>query len=347
MGSLRPDNRAARAQRIRRRWVHGGPSGRQRIVRSFASALAFGCFAAAFGFSGAQAASNVLQYTRDAAGNIVSVQRANPSPLVIDSVAPGSGAPGTTVSITGSGFAPTPGANTVLFNGATSTVISATASTLAVTVPAGASTGRIVVKVGTNSATSAQDFTIIAAGAPTITSFAPVVGSAGTVVSVSGANFNPVAGATTVNLNQSTVTLTSVTPTQLAFAVPTATGSGKLRVATAVGVAVSAIDFVVAPPGIAAADIVASTRLVANGPARSLSVLALNKAGVILFDGAPGDWMSVQLANLAINPAGAKLSYAIYKPDNTELASGVVSAASQTIHVQDLNMPPRSLSPIA
>jgi hypothetical protein len=92
----------------------------------------------------------------------------------------------------------------------------------------------------------------------------------------------------------------------------------------------------VAPPGIAAADIVASTRLVANGPARSLSVLALNKAGVILFDGAPGDWMSVQLANFAINPAGAKLSYAIYKPDNTELASGVVSAASQTIHVPAL-----------
>jgi hypothetical protein len=127
----------------------------------------------------------------------------------------------------------------VLFNGATSTVISATASTLA-----GDGAGRRVDRqdrrqVGANSATSAQDFTIIAAGAPTITSFAPVVGSAGTVVTVSGANFNPAAGATMVNLNQSTVTLTSVTPTQLAFAVPTATGSGKLRVATAVGAAVS------------------------------------------------------------------------------------------------------------
>ncbi len=129
---------------------------------------------------------------------------------------------------------------------------------------------------------------------------------------------------------------TSVTPTQLAFPVPPATGSGKLRIATAAGTAVSAVDFIVPPPGVAAADIVASTRLIANGPAQSLSVLAINKVGVILFDGSPGDSVSVQFANFAINPAGARLSYAIYKPDNTQLASGVVSAASLTIRAPQL-----------
>ncbi len=299
--------------------------------------MAFAHFVGAvLGLADARAASNVLQYTRDAAGNIVAIQRVNPSPIVIGAFTPTSGTPGTAVSITGSGFSATPAANAVLFNGATASVTAATASALTVMVPTGAATGKIVVTVGGNSATSAQDFTVTAAGAPTITAFAPAVGAAGTLVNVSGTNFNPIAGATTVKLNQSAVTLTSVTPAQLAFPVPPATGSGKLRIATSAGAAVSAVDFIVPAPGVAAADIVASTRLIANGPAQTLSVLALDKSGVILFDGSAGDWVSIQFANFAINPAGARLSYAIYKPDNTQLASGFVSVASQTIHAPQL-----------
>lgn len=282
------------------------------------------------------AASNVVQYTRDAAGNIVTIQRVNPAPISIDGFAPTSGPLGTVVVITGSGFAATPAGNVVTFNGTAAAVTAATATTLSVTVPSSASTGRITVSAGGDSVTSLQDFTVTAVGAPTIVSFAPASGVAGTQVTVTGTGFNPAPGATTAKLNQSTATLASVTSAQLAFPVPAATGSGKLRVATAAGTAVSAVDFIVPPPTVAATDIVAVTRLAANGPAHSIGVFALNKFGLILFEGNAGDWMSVQLANFVINPAGAILSYAIYKPDNTQLASGTVSAANLTIHAPQL-----------
>jgi hypothetical protein len=309
----------------------------QQVVRRCVCAVALAHLATTmFVLADAQAASNVFQYTRDAAGNIVAIQRANPAPISISAFAPTSGPPGTTVSITGTGFAASPAGNAVTFNGAAATVTAASATTLAVTVPSGASTGKIAVSVAGNAATSAQDFTVTTAGAPTIAAFTPAAGAAGTPVTVVGANFNPATGATTVKLNQTAATVSTIAPAQLTFPVPLATGSGRLRVATAAGTAVSAADFVVPPPTVAAADIVASTRLVANGPAQALSVLALNKFGLILFDGSPGDWVSLQLANFLINPVGATLSYAIYKPDNTQLASGTVSATSLTIHAPQL-----------
>jgi hypothetical protein len=98
---------------------------------------------------------------------------------------------------------------------------------------------------------------------------------------------------------------------------------------------VSTADFVVPPPTVATADIVAAIRLTANSPAQSQRTRA-HKFGLILFDGNAGDWVSLQLANLAINPAGATLSYAIYKPDNTQLASGTVSSWNLTIHAPQL-----------
>lgn len=308
-----------------------------RIVRGLAPYLVLIPLAPAiFTLADVHATSNVLQYTRDVAGNIVAIQRVNPAPISIGGFAPTSGPFGTAVVITGSGFAATLAGNAVTFNGTTATVTAATASTLSVTVPSGATTGRIAVSAGGNSVTSAQDFTVTAVGAPTIASFAPAAGVAGTQVTVTGTSFNPATGATTVKLNQSAATVTSVTSTQLAFLVPPATGSGKLRVATAAGSAVSAADFIVPPPTVAATDIVASTRLVANGPAQNIGVFALNKFGLILFDANPGDWVSLQLANFVINPAGATLSYTIYKPDNTQLANGTVSAANLTIHAPQL-----------
>jgi hypothetical protein len=332
----RRNNRAAVPGRL-----HHAREARLRLVWRITSALARNVALAHLAttvlvLADVHAASNVLQYTRDAAGNIVAIQRVNPAPISISGFAPPSGPSGTTVSITGTGFAATPAGNAVTFNGVAATVTSATATTLAVTVPSGAATGKIAVSAAGNIVTSAQDFIVTSAGAPTIATFTPGVGAAGTPVTVAGTNFNPTAGATTVKLNQSAATATSVTPTQLVFAVPPSTGSGRLRVATAVGSAVSAADFIVPPPTVAAVDIVASTRLAANGPAQTVSVLALNKFGLILFDGNPGDWVSLQLANFAINPAGATLSYAIYKPDNTQLSSGTVSASNLTIHVPQL-----------
>ena len=82
-----------------------------------------------------QSASNVVQYRYDAAGNIVSIQRANPSPLAVSGFAPASGVVGTAVTISGTGFSAIATDNRVTFNGIAATVTTATAGALTVTVP--------------------------------------------------------------------------------------------------------------------------------------------------------------------------------------------------------------------
>jgi YD repeat-containing protein len=282
------------------------------------------------------AASNVVQYTHDAAGNIIAIGRANPVPITITGFAPPSGPTGTLIAITGTGFGATASDNVVTFNGVSATVVAAAVTALTVAVPAGATTGKIAVTVGGSIATSAQEFVVIAPGVPTIAGFTPAAGPPGTAVTVTGTNFNAAPGATTVKLNQNGATASSVVATKLAFAVPAATGSGRISIATAAGSVISAADFVVPPASIAAADILLTTRLAANGPEQSLGLFAGGKYGVVLFDGSTGDWLSLQFRNFAVNPAGATIWYAIHKPDNSRLASGTLSAASLSIHLPPL-----------
>ena len=286
----------------------------------------------------AHAASNVVQYTHDAAGNITAIQRINPAPITLSAFAPGSGPPGTIVTITGTGFSATAALNLVTFNGVAATVTAALATSLTVMVPAGASTGKLAVTVAGNTAPSAQDFVVTAAGAPSIASFSPASGAAGTVVTVSGTNFNTASGATTVKLNQTSATSSSVTATSLTFTVPPSAGSGRIVVASPAGSGVSATDFIVPPGGIAAADILATTRLVTDGPARSIGLYATNKFGLVLFDGMAGGWTSLQIANFTITPSSSTIAYTVYKPDNTPLASGTLSAANLSIHLPALPM---------
>src|SRR5207245_2520855 len=69
--------------------------------------------------------------------------------------------PGTTLTIQGQGFSTTPSANTVRINGIVATVLSATANTLVVTVPSGATSGTISITVGTTTANSGTAFTVL------------------------------------------------------------------------------------------------------------------------------------------------------------------------------------------
>ena len=304
-----------------------------RPVRSFGRRVIFACLAVV---GTVHAASNVVQYTHDAAGNIVAMQRIDPAPITIAGFVPSSGPTGTVVTISGTGFGATAATNVVTFNGLAGTVIAATATALTAAVPTGAATGKVAVTVGGNTATSARDFVVAAPGVPTVAGFTPAAGPAGTAVSVTGTNFNPTPGATMVRLNQNAATASSVTATQLAFTVPLATGSGRIRIATNAGSAVSAADFVVPPTSIAASDIIATTRLATNGQEQTLGLFAAGKYGAVTFDGSAGDWLSLQFRNFAVNPAGAAIAYTIYKPDNTQLASGTVSAASLSIHLPPL-----------
>lgn len=98
----------------------------------------------------------------------------SPPPTTISSVSPTSGLVGSSVTITGTSFSPTVSQNVVYFGGASAAVTAASATSLTVTVPTGATYAPISVTVGGLTAYSSARFLPTFAGAGTIvpTSFA-------------------------------------------------------------------------------------------------------------------------------------------------------------------------------
>jgi hypothetical protein len=82
-----------------------------------------------------------------------------PSPT-ITGFSPSIGAPGVSIVITGENFLTTAASNIVKFNGKVATVTNATETSLTVTVPAEATTGKITVSIGSGTVTSTDDFEI-------------------------------------------------------------------------------------------------------------------------------------------------------------------------------------------
>lgn len=141
------------------------------------------------------ASGNEIDYTYDAAGNLTQVSRVAAQPanaLAILNFTPQSGGAGTVVTLQGQNFGATPAANSVSFNGAAATVLTASASTLTVSVPNAATTGPISLTVSGKTATSTSNFTVIPG--PQVLSVSPrtvLNGSTATSISnfaVTGAN---------------------------------------------------------------------------------------------------------------------------------------------------------------
>src|SRR5437867_4644857 len=133
-------------------------------------------------------------------------------PPTIASLSPTSGPVGTPVTIAGTIFDPTQGTSTVTFNGTVATPTSWSATSIVVPVPAGATTGNVVVTVA-GVASNAVVFTVMAA--PSITSRAPASGPVGTSVTITGTNFGAAQGTSTVTFNGTTATPTSWSGTSI------------------------------------------------------------------------------------------------------------------------------------
>src|SRR5207245_10372069 len=109
----------------------------------------------------------------------------NASPPRITALSPTSGAVGASVKITGSNFGSTQGASTVSFNTTKASPTNWSATSIVAPVPAGATTGKVVVTVG-GEASKGVSFTVVATAS--ITSLSPSSGVGGAAVEVSGAN---------------------------------------------------------------------------------------------------------------------------------------------------------------
>lgn len=98
--------------------------------------------------------------------NVVLEQRTLTPPPSISSFSPTQAQPGTTINISGAGFDPVVANNAVFFNNVPATIVSATAASLAVTVPNGTSFGpiRVINKTSGKSTRSRNNFTPTFAG---------------------------------------------------------------------------------------------------------------------------------------------------------------------------------------
>jgi RHS repeat-associated protein len=153
------------------------------------------------------------------------------------------GAVGAAVTITGANFGSSQGSGTASFNGKSATVSSWSATSIAVTVPTGVTTGNVVVFAsGVNS--NGVNFTVVAT--PSITSLSTTSGPVGTSVTITGTNFGSPQGSGTVSFNGTGASVTSWTATSIGVAVPAAATTGNV-VVFASGVNSNGKSFTVTP----------------------------------------------------------------------------------------------------
>jgi concanavalin A-like lectin/glucanase superfamily protein/galactose oxidase-like protein/Big-like domain-containing protein/IPT/TIG domain-containing protein len=164
----------------------------------------------------------------------------------ISTLTPTAGAVGSPVTIAGANFGSSQGASTVTFNGTLATPTGWTATSIAVTVPVGATSGNVVVTVG-GIASNGALFNVTQP-APVISGVAPNPAAIGQSVTISGSNFGSSQGASTVKFNGTAAAPSSWSDTSIAVSVPNGATSGNV-VVTVGGTASNGFGFTVTNPG--------------------------------------------------------------------------------------------------
>lgn len=169
-----------------------------------------------------------------------------PATIELTSFLPVKGMAQTEVKIKGKNFHTTKAMNEVRFGGTLTQVLEASATELTVTVPANAVTGKITVKVGDKTATSATGFTV-EADVLSIIDFTPKEGPFGTVVTITGRLFGD---DITVKLNGVTAKLKERNATFIKFEIPanTTLTAHKIQVTSGTEVVETATNFTVTSP---------------------------------------------------------------------------------------------------
>ena len=161
----------------------------------------------------------------------------------ITSLSPASGAVGVSVTITGTNFGVGQGTGSVSFNGTSVTPLSWSATSIVVEVPAGATTGNVVVTAAGGVASSGTNFTVLPT--PSITSLSPTSGTVGASVTITGTNFGATQGGGSLRFDGTPATPTSWSATSIATTVPSGATTGNV-VVFASGVYSNGSNFTVA-----------------------------------------------------------------------------------------------------
>lgn len=156
----------------------------------------------------------------------------NQNPEIV-SVVPDQAAVGTSVLITGKNFSTTLSNNSVNFGSVSATITAATAVSLTVTVPAGATSGAITVKVGSKSTQSKIAFSVLDDKKPVIVSTSISSGFCGSEVTISGSNFSATPSDNIVKFNGTVATVLQASSTSLLARVPPLASTGNITVEVA------------------------------------------------------------------------------------------------------------------
>jgi len=175
------------------------------------------------------------------AGSVLSPMGFRVTPKITD-FNPAVGPVGTSVTINGSGFVGIP---VVRFGGVASAPSSVSLTSLVTLVPPGAPTGFVTVTTTEGVGNSSTKFTVIVA--PTLTSFTPTSGPAGTVVLLTGTNLTSTSTVRFNGVNASTMSPNVSVTTALRATVPMGATTGRITVTNDAGMVTSASDFRVLP----------------------------------------------------------------------------------------------------
>ncbi|SFI21888.1 IPT/TIG domain-containing protein, partial [Collimonas sp. OK307] len=269
------------------------------------------------------------QYSYDVVGNILASQQHAGAAISITEFIPSSGPAGTTVTIYGSGFNPTPANNTVNFNGVAATVATATATSLSVVVPTSATTGPISVTNTNGTVTSAAPFTVgpslpagsnpiainLAPNQSTSFNFSGVAGQ-GYELGLTGVATTPAGGYLTVTVTQpsGTTLVTCSVASDAGCVLPYLPVSGTYTVTLTAGSAATTLSVLL--------NLDLSGVLTANGPALNFSPTRIGQAVSYSFSGTTGQNLSLYLNGVTFP---RDTGFYVYKPDGTQLNSGSVT----------------------
>ncbi len=258
-------------------------------------------------------------YSRDAAGNLLSISRHASTTLAIIQLFPGQAGIGETVMIEGTGFSTTSASDVVKFNGTTASVSAATSTSLTVEVPAEAESGPITVSTpGEGPVTSSQSFTVVETLAPHITTLSPGIATAGEEVTISGSNFEENIADDIVTFNGVRPLVDSASSSAIDFKVPTATLGGKVSLSSPRG-ASEGSDLFVPPNGISPSKVGDIDRMSIGGSATT-EISSEGKKGLDLFDGLAGEKIAFLISESSF---AGKVS--IWSPRDGKLSGSEVS----------------------
>ncbi len=224
------------------------------------------------------------------------------APPSISGLNPTAGPVGTSVTISGTNFGASQETSTVTFNGTAATPTSWSATSIVAAVPAGATTGKVVVTVN-GQASDGVDFTV--APPPAISGLNPTAGPAGTSVTISGTNFGGTQGSSTVTFNGTTATPTSWSATSIVAAVPAGATTGDV-VVTVNGQASGGVRFIVGTPPVISKLKPASGAVGTNVKIKGTTFGASQGSSTVTFNGTPAtptSWSDTKI--VAPVPAGA------------------------------------------